>query len=245
MNADNARGASLSDTYARERDVNLGYLERLGSLAAAAALGLLSARRRSYASAIGALASAFLLHRGVTGRCPVYRAMGRNTATRKERAMARMERGASASVLIDRGIKLDERVVIGRRPSEVYAFFRDLHNLPRVMSHVERVEVSNSRLSHWTVQGPAGARLEWDAEIINDQRDQLLAWRSREGSDVRNAGSVHFAPRDGGMSTELRVQMKYDPPAGAVGAAVARFFGRSADLQLREDLWRLKSELEH
>lgn len=244
MSAENARGVSIPDTHAEGHDINVGRAERVGSVAAAVALAALTVPRGGAAAALGALGSAFLLHRGVTGYCHAYGALGVNTASKKERGMARMEPGASASVAIDRGIKVDECVVIRRRPEEVYAFFRDLHNLPRVMRHVEKVEVSSYELSHWTVRGPAGSTVEWDAEVIHERPGELIAWRSRDGADVPNAGSVHFEPAENGEATEVRVQLKYDPPAGPLGAAVARLFGEAPDVQMREDLRRLKLELE-
>jgi uncharacterized membrane protein len=244
MNADNARGVTLPETYADASNVNVGRWERAGSVGLGVFLATLGMKRGGWAAAVGAISGGALVYRGLSGHCHVYGALGRNTATRKELGMARMEKGASASIAIDRGIKLDQRILVRRRPEDVYAFFRDLHNLPRVMSHVEAVEVSSSALSHWKVRGPAGSHVEWDAEIINDRPGELLAWRSREGADVPNAGSVHFTPREGGLATEVRVQLKYDPPAGPLGAAIARLFGESPEVQMKDDLARLKRELE-
>lgn len=243
MNAENVHDASLPETYAKPSSLNVGRQERVLSASAGVALVIFGLKRGGLLGTLGALAGGGLLYRGVTGHCHVYGALGRSTASRKEVGMSNMERGASASVALDRGIRVDQQVVIQRPPHEVYGFFRDLHNLPRVMSHVEKVEVSSSALSHWTVRGPAGTHLHWDAEIINERPAELIAWRSREGADVRNAGSVRFVPTgDGG--TEVRVQLRYDPPAGAVGAAVAKLLGESPDEQMQADLQRLKGELE-
>ncbi|MDO9022003.1 MAG: SRPBCC family protein [Deltaproteobacteria bacterium] len=224
--------------------LNVGRRERFVSASAGLALVAFALKRGGIPGAVGALAGGVLLYRGLSGHCPLHSALGRSTASRRELGMSRMERGASASVALDRGIRVDQRVVILRPQQEVYAFFRDLHNLPRVMSHVEKVVVSSSALSHWTVRGPAGVRLRWDAEIINERLGELIAWRSRDGADVRNAGSVRFAPAEGG-GTEVRVQLRYDPPAGAVGAAVAKVLGESPDQQMKADLQRLKGELEY
>lgn len=244
MNADNAHGLSLRETYADDHGVNVARAERVASVLGGVALAAFGLSRGGVVAVLGVIAGAGLVYRGTTGYCHLYGALGLNTASRKEQGMARMERGASASVEIDRGIKVDERVVIERPAEEVYGFFRRLENLPRVMRHVERVEVSSSGLSHWTVRGPAGTSVEWDAEIINERPNEMLAWRSRAGGDVDNAGSVRFTPAAGGGATEVRVQLKYDPPAGRVGAAVAELFGESPEVQLREDLERLKGELE-
>jgi len=86
--------------------------------------------------------------------------------------------------------------------------------------------------------------LEWDAEIINDEPDQMLSWRSLPGADVDTAGSVHFRELPAGRGTEVRVNLKYDPPAGKLGSLVARLFGESPQRQIEADLARFKSLLE-
>ena len=111
------------------------------------------------------------------------------------------------------------------------------------MDHLEAVTVFDDRRSHWTARGPAGSRVEWDAEIHNEIPNELLAWRSLPGSEVDNAGSVHFTPTDTG-DTEVRVVLRYDPPAGRLGAVVARLFGEDPSRQVAEDLRRLKQVVE-
>ena len=97
-------------------------------------------------------------------------------------------------------------------------------------------------ISHWVAKGPAGVPVEWDARIINEIENRLIGWQSLEGSTVATAGSVHFDETPRG--TQVRVHFQYDPPAGKVGAAVARLFGEEPNLQVREDLRRLKEILE-
>jgi len=140
------------------------------------------------------------------------------------------------------GIRVDEAVVVERRPEEVYRFWRDLENLPRILSHVERVEVTGNR-SHWTVRGPAGRKLEWDAEIISDVENERIAWRSLPGAQVDNAGSVHFE-REPDNATRVHVILQYNPPAGVAGALVARLWGEEPSQQIRSDLQELKRKFE-
>jgi uncharacterized membrane protein len=132
-----------------------------------------------------------------------------------------------------------EAVTVRVPSEELYAFWRTLSNLPRFMSHLERVDVLSDRRSHWVAKGPAGTRVEWDAEIINDRRPELIAWRSLQGAEVASAGSVRFRPVPGG-GTEIIVRLQYDPPAGKVGSWVAALFGEEPSQQIREDLRRLK-----
>ena len=61
---------------------------------------------------------------------------------------------------------------------------------------------------------------------------------------VDTAGSVHFSPVPGGRGTEVRVELKYDPPAGKVGAAAARWLGESPEQQIENDLNEFKRLME-
>ena len=134
-------------------------------------------------------------------------------------------------------------ITVWRPPDEVYRFWRDFENLPRFMRHLESVRVTESR-SHWKASGPAGKSVEWDAEIVEDRPHELIAWRSLPGADVDNRGQVRFRPAPGGRGTEIHVEMVYDPPAGGLGKAVAKLFGRDADQQIYGDLRRFKQILE-
>src|SRR5438093_1363742 len=89
-------------------------------------------------------------------------------------------------------------------------------------------------------RGPAGLKVEWDAEIINEEPNRLIAWRSLEGSQVSTAGSVQFNPAPGGRGTEVVVTLKYDPPGGKLGSWLAWLFGEEPSLQVRDDLRRFK-----
>jgi uncharacterized membrane protein len=125
----------------------------------------------------------------------------------------------------------------------LYRFWRDFENLGRFMHHLQGVRVEGNR-SHWIACGPLGTRFEWDAEIITERPNELIGWRSLPGSAIDTAGSVHFRELPGEGGTEVRVVLKYDPPAGKAGAAVARLFGQSPQGQIREDLKRLKAFME-
>jgi uncharacterized membrane protein len=138
-----------------------------------------------------------------------------------------------------------ESVIIGKPPQEVYAFWRDFNNLPRFISYVESVRVIDHKLSHWTVQTAAGKTLEWDAEITLDQPGSRISWRSIEGADVPNSGSVSFTPAPGNRGTVVRVQMDYAPPGGPVVAKLAKLLkGEPAGLHISQALRSLKQILE-
>lgn len=139
---------------------------------------------------------------------------------------------------------MEKAVTINRTPDAIYSFWRQLENLPRFMLHVQSVTQRGDNISHWVVKTSHGRTLEWDARLIEDKPGQMLSWQSLEGADVDNAGSVWFTPAAGGRGTVVKVAMKYSPPGGKIGAALAKMFGDSADKQMAEDLFHLKSLLE-
>ncbi|HEX5817912.1 MAG TPA: SRPBCC family protein [Gemmatimonadales bacterium] len=154
------------------------------------------------------------------------------------------EEGEGAKPSKGRAIHVVRSITIDRAPEEVYAFWRDFENLPRFMEHLESVQVTGERRSHWKAKAPAGRSVEWDAEMTEDVSGERIAWRSLPGADVPNRGVVRFlrAPADGG--TEVHVDLRYEPPAGRAGAAIAKLFGEEPELQLASDLRRFKQVLE-
>lgn len=113
--------------------------------------------------------------------------------------------------------------------AQAYAWWRGLTNLPAIMPDVERVEPTGPRSTHWTVHGPLGKSVEWDAVIVEDVPNTRIAWATDPGgdNDVRTAGAVRFD--DHGATTGVEVSLAYDPPAGAVGEAVAKLFADPQD----------------
>ena len=136
-----------------------------------------------------------------------------------------------------------QSVTVNRPVEEVYAFWHNLENFPRFMAHVRSVSVSGRR-SHWVAKAPAGMSVEWDAEIVEDRENELIAWRSLEESDVQHSGKVRFARAPGARGTEVRVDLAYMPPGGALGRTIAKLFGEEPEQQVREDLRRVKQILE-
>jgi uncharacterized membrane protein len=142
------------------------------------------------------------------------------------------------------GLSLHAAITVKRPRDEVYGFWRDLENLPRFMIHLRSVQVIDQRRSRWIAKGPAGKDVEWDAQIVEDRPEELIAWRSAAGARVRNSGSVSFTDAPGGRGTEVRVELRFDPPGGMLGAAFARMLGEHPDQQVRDDMRRFKQVME-
>jgi len=209
--------------------VNVGHKERLASVLAGSGLLALGLFRRSRSGWALAGTGAMLLYRGLRGQCAVYRALG------IDRSGAEEGRRGNLGVRVERAVSVEE-------PAEkVYRFWRDFRNLPLIMANLESVSVQSPTRSHWVAKGPVGTSVEWDAEIINDKPNELIAWRA-EGSLVEHAGSVHFEPRPDG-STLVRVSLQYDPPGGELAHMITTLFGEDPGPRIEEDLTRLKEAM--
>jgi uncharacterized membrane protein len=142
------------------------------------------------------------------------------------------------------GLGAVKTITINRQPEELYSYWRNFENLPRIMSHIESVRALDDKRSHWVARAPLGRTVEWDAEVIEDRPNEFIAWRSLEGADVDNTGSVRFDRAPGGRGTEVRVEVEYNPPGGALGAGVARILGEAPEQQIKGDLYRFKQVME-
>lgn len=217
-------------------DVNVGSTERLLSVAGGGALALFGLSRRSPLGLVLALAGGDLAWRGISGHCRVYEALGVSTAGKGAGTATRAAEG--------RGRRVERTVTINRPASELYTYWRNFENLPLFMDHLVSVTTTDPRQSHWVARAPFGRTIAWDAKITDDRLNELIAWRSLEGSDVYSAGEVRFVPAPDGRGTRVQVVMEYSPPGGAVGAIIARVFGEDPDRQVREDLRRFKQVME-
>ncbi|HUR95729.1 MAG TPA: SRPBCC family protein [Gemmatimonadales bacterium] len=150
---------------------------------------------------------------------------------------------ASSPESMGSGVQVKRSITVWAPQDEVYKFWRNFENLPRFMQHLEAVEVLDDRRSRWKAKAPVGTSVEWDAEIVDDRPNELIAWRSTGHSDVPNRGTVRFAPAPQG-GTEISVELSYSPPGGRLGAAVAKLFGEEPDIQVGDDLRRFKQVLE-
>jgi uncharacterized membrane protein len=211
---------------------NVSDWERVASVAGGAALLYLGTRQRP-ASRLATSTGLGLLARGIGGYCPVNAAVRRNT----DRS------DTKAALSGSRGVHVYESITINRPAPELFRFWRDFSNLPRFMEHLDNVKMLSSTRSVWTAKAPAGMRVKWEADVINEIEGELIGWQSTENADVATAGSVRFVPAPGG-ATEIIVHLQYEPPAGKLGSFVASLFGEEPAQQIRADLRRLKTILE-
>ncbi len=200
---------------------NVGEGERWASLIGGGALVLYGLSQRSLRGALMALAGGGLVYRGVAAQSSLQEATGMNKT-----------------------MKVEKTVTINKSPAELYSFWHDFENLPRFMKHLKSVRVLDEKRSHWIANAPMDNSVEWDAEIIKDEENKLIAWASVEGADIDNSGFVRFQPAPKGRGTEVKVVIEYNPPGGAIGAAIAKLFGEEPEQQIGDDLRRFKQLME-
>ena len=212
----------------RGRAVNVGDRERMASAIAGGALALYGLRRGSLGGLVVAALGAVLGYRGLTGHCQLYEKLG-------------IDGGGARRNVGNLGVKIDREVVVNAGADRLYGVWRNFQNLPRILSHVERVDVLSPTRSRWTLAAPVS--ISWDAELINDKLNELIAWRSVGSQWVDHAGSVTFQPIGDG-STRVHVSLQYDPPGGQIGHAVASLFAEDAGSKVEQDLGNFKRAVE-
>lgn len=140
-------------------------------------------------------------------------------------------------------VTVEKSINVGAPPDVLFSLWSNFENFPQFMSNVMEVKTIGDGLSHWKVAGPAGISVEWDAKITKIVPDEMIAWKSVEGSALPNTGFVRFEPGPDG-STEVTVRINYDPPAGVVGHVLAAAFGADPKAEMDADLMRMKTLLE-
>lgn len=208
---------------------NVGRTERIASAVGGGLLALYGLSRRSAGGyALAGLGGA-LVARGVSGYCPAYGALGMSTAEGEAGALP---------------VEVAQSVTVFRPREEVYAFWRRLENLPRFMHHLERVTELDEQRSRWEAKGPGPLPdVTWEAKVVEERPGEILAWRSLPGAGIENAGHVRFEDAPNG-ATEIHARIAYRPPAGPLGAAVARWLDPALGQMVRNDIHRFQNVLE-
>lgn len=227
--ANDANSPRAGSLYENTTVINVSKSGRIVSAAAGTSLmyiGLAGITKSPVKSLGRMLVGGYLLYRGLSGNCPVSAVIENNIRPKHARA-----------------VNIRTTFSVNRPPSEVYAFWRQLDNLPMFMAHLANVEVQDERNSHWTVKIAGDMTLEWDAEIVDDKENEFIGWRSLEGASVMNAGKVTFKELpDGG--TELHVVISYRPPAGFAGEGIARILNPAFERLVRNDVRNFKKHIE-
>jgi uncharacterized membrane protein len=121
--------------------------------------------------------------------------------------------------------------------SSAYDQWTQFEKFPEFMEGVVTVKQLDDSHLRWVAE-VGGERREWDAEIVEQEADRVIAWRSTGG--LVNNGRVAFEPIEKG--TRVVVEMEYEPEG--VKESVGAFLGFDEG-QVEDDLERFKDLVEN
>ncbi|GAB4515269.1 MAG: hypothetical protein OHK0046_18500 [Anaerolineae bacterium] len=134
-------------------------------------------------------------------------------------------------------------ITVDRPVEEMYAFWRDFSNYPRLIDPLDTVVVQNGTV-HWQATLPGDIDLSWESQVVEDRPYDAIVWRSPEGAALRNEGEITFRPAPAGRGVEVRFTLNLDPPGGEMGEAVAKLFGPVPHVLAYKALYRFKCLME-
>jgi uncharacterized membrane protein len=199
--------------------------EKWASIVGGSAMVLFGLQKRSLRGVLTAIAGGSLAYHGATAE----KSLGDKV---------------TEAVGLDKALKVEKTVTIRKSAEELYNYWHNFENLPTFMKHVKSVTVMDGTRSHWIANAPLGQSVEWDADVIQDEPNRLIAWASAENAEVSNSGFVRFSPAPGDRGTEVKVVMEYEIPGGKLTAAIAKLFGEEPEQQIGDELRRFKQLME-
>lgn len=211
--------------------INVAWNERVTSAALGAFLlssGINNLTKHPLKALAKTVLGGLLLYRGTSGHCPIYSSMGKTKGVTHTPA-----------------VNIRTGLIVNKPKDEVYAFWRKLENLPLFMKHLASVTEIDSKHSHWeaTIPGNIG-KIKWNAEIVKEEPGYMIGWQSLPNSTINNAGKVVFHDALNGQGTELEVVIIYHPPAGELGAGVAKLLNPVLEKVIRQDVMNFKDYIE-
>jgi uncharacterized membrane protein len=218
------------------RGININETERLISIAAGIPVTIFGLTRGILNGLVPTLFGGCLISRGVTGHSFLYQVLGVSTVKHTP---------TIATLPNNQGIQVKRAVTIIASPEELYRYWRNFQNAPRFMVNVESVQATGDGRSHWVAKTPMGTKVEWDAEVTNDEPDRLIAWRRTQGPFLApSGGSVHFEPKRQGRETVTRLEIEFRQLRGPIGTMLGNVLGQIPEQLVRQDLERFKELME-
>lgn len=224
--------------FLTDTSTNVNNSERVVSAVAGGAMVAYGLKQGGMLGTVLTVLGGGMLLRGTTGHSYVYDTVGINTNDNSTNVKSPYKKG-----LFSGKVHVTKALTINKSEAELYAFWRNFENLPIFMRHLESVTISGDGRSHWKAKAPLGYSVEWDAEVTSDVPNEKIGWKSLEGSDIPNSGTVEFLPTTN-RGTEVKVTLTYEAPGGKLGEWAAWLFGEEPSVQISEDLRRFKSLME-
>lgn len=242
---------------------NVDATERQIAVAAGGLLLLYSLLNRSRTSLLTGAVGAALVWHGQSQRSPLYDALDLNTARQPlwgngqardgRQGMPDWQRGPQAQPRRaaqprpeprSNTIEIERAVTVDKPAAALYSYWRQLENLPNFMHHLQKVEQTGEKQSHWEARLVGGLPVAWDAEIVEDVPNERIVWRTLPDAQIQQSGVVTFKPATGERGTVVNVDLRYTPPGGIIGETFARMLNGITAQQVKDDIRRFKSLME-
>src|SRR3954470_12270505 len=103
--------------------------------------------------------------------------------------------------------KVEKSVQVDVPLSTAYNQWTQFEDFPHFMGGVKEVRQLDDQRLHWVAE-IAGVRREGEAAILEQVRDQKVAWPAASGA--ADAGAARFVPA-GPISTPVYLSLEYEP----------------------------------
>ncbi len=138
--------------------------------------------------------------------------------------------------------RVQESVEVQAPAADVFRYWSNFENFSTFMSNVEEVRMTGEDTSHWSVKGPLGKSVQFDAKTTQMDPERGIGWNTIEG-EVMTSGEARFEEVAPGR-TRIEVTMNYsDPPGGKAGEVAANVLS-NPEREMREDLENFARKVE-
>lgn len=132
--------------------------------------------------------------------------------------------------------------VVIRRPAEtVYRFCRDLTNATRYVGDVDRTERLSDVAYRWHITERGRSAVSMTVTVTTDRPPHVLRYQSRGPRALRGEWEFRFFSDRPDVT---RVNETLRTPLGAAGRLLLAILGKFPDIEVRDNLARLKHVLE-
>jgi uncharacterized membrane protein len=222
--------------------INVQDSERLLSVVAGSAAMVLGVLNRSVSGKLATGLGSGLLHRGVTGHCSVYEALGVNTAEHHDKRMHRALGGGREAA--PSHFDVLRSVTVQKSLAEVYGAWKQPALLEQAFTHVAAVAAQPSGELRWTLRDPLGHEHTWNMEVVDDRQNERISWGAGPGAPFTKTMTASVRPAPGDRGTELTLQLRIEPPSGVLGSVLKKLFGKAPAWVAERALGNMKSLLE-
>jgi len=142
-----------------------------------------------------------------------------------------------------RSVAFHSSIEIERPVADVFAFFKDFENFPRVIGAVRSVVDYQDGRSHWEVYTPSGSVLSWDAVVTKYVPNSVIAWESVVRSLVESSGVARFTALSP-TRTRVDLSVTHHPLHTTLKDAVRALLATDPRKTVNDDLDRIRFYLE-